>query len=120
MATIQAKRTLNGLAVAQTLLATAALAALPAPAGAQGTATNEANAQYVACLSGLNTTVTGRVATGMATFTITGRQPDDRGGRERGAQVTSGTGSTCTASRMRGRRAARPGRRTRTPTASSI
>lgn len=73
MAMSQSRRTLTGLTLAPALVGTAAVAALPAAAGAQETATDsKANAQYVARLSGLNTTVTGRAATGMATFTITG------------------------------------------------
>jgi hypothetical protein len=73
MVTSQSKRALTGLTITQALLATGAAAALPAPAGAQETATNsKANAKYVARLSALNTTVTGRAATGMATFAITG------------------------------------------------
>jgi hypothetical protein len=66
-------RTVTGLTIAQALLATAAVAALPAAAGAQESATNSrANAKYVARLSALNPTVTGRAATGLASFTITG------------------------------------------------
>jgi hypothetical protein len=70
MTTRQSRHMVIGLALAQTLLAGAALAA---PAAAQEAARKASSkADYVAHLSALNTAVTGRAATGEARFTVKG------------------------------------------------
>ena len=60
----QLKRTVIGLAITLALLATAGVPDRPTTASAQEAVTNDqSNAVYVAHLSALNTTVTGRAAT---------------------------------------------------------
>jgi hypothetical protein len=62
-----------GVAMVQGLLVAAGAACLPVTASAQKTAPHEkSNAVYVAHLSALNPTVTGRTATGEVRFTIKG------------------------------------------------
>jgi hypothetical protein len=69
----QVKRTMIRVAIGQGLLVAAGAAGLLAAASAQKTAPHkEANAVYVAHLSALNTTVTGRTATGDVRLTIKG------------------------------------------------
>ena len=69
----QATRSMIGVAIAQGLLVVAGAVGLPAAASAQKTAPHEeSSAVYVARLSAVNTTVTGRPATGEVRFTIKG------------------------------------------------
>ena len=69
----QLKRTVIGLGISLVLLATAGIPDRPASTRAQEAVTNDhSNAVYVAHLSALNTTVTGRAATGEVRFVING------------------------------------------------
>jgi hypothetical protein len=69
----QLQRTVIGLAITLALLATAGVPDRPTTASAQEAVTNDqSNAVYVAHLSALNTTVTGRAATGEVRFLIRG------------------------------------------------
>jgi hypothetical protein len=71
--TNQVKRTMVGVPIAEALLVAAGAVGLPAAASAQNTAPhNKSSAVYVAHLSALNTTVTGRRATGDVRLTIKG------------------------------------------------
>jgi hypothetical protein len=73
METNRLKWTVIGLAITLLLLATAGVADQPVATSAQEAVTNDqSNAVYVAHLSALNTTVTGRAATGEVRFVIKG------------------------------------------------